>query len=101
MLADIFFDLSTVVDVDFRINYHQIIIEINRFIRILRDKISGTAADKVGFDFHNGIVVNENTNGIVTVNGQSYEGAEKQTENTNFALLVAKQFSEPIKDSNG
>lgn len=49
----------------------------------------------------NGIVVNENTNGIVTVNGHSYEGTEKQTENTNFALLVAKHFSEPFKDSNG
>lgn len=49
----------------------------------------------------NGIVVNENTNGIVTVNGHSYESAEKQTENTNFALLVAKHFSEPFKDSNG
>lgn len=49
----------------------------------------------------NGIVVNENTNGIVTVNGHSYEGKEMQTENTNFALLVAKHFSEPFKDSNG
>lgn len=48
-----------------------------------------------------GIVVNENTNGIVTVNGHSYEDADKQTENTNFALLVAKHFSEPFKDSNG
>ncbi len=48
-----------------------------------------------------GIVVTENTNGIVTVNGHSYEGVEKQTENTNFALLVAKHFSEPFKDSNG
>ena len=48
-----------------------------------------------------GRVVNENTNGIVTVNGHSYEDPEKQTENTNFALLVAKHFSEPFKDSNG
>ena len=48
-----------------------------------------------------GIVVNENTNGIVTVNGHSYEDADKQTDNTNFALLVAKHFSEPFKDSNG
>ena len=48
-----------------------------------------------------GIVVTENTNGIVTVNGHSYEGADKQTENTNFALLVSKHFSEPFKDSNG
>ena len=48
-----------------------------------------------------GSVVTENTNGIVTVNGHSYEDPAKQTDNTNFALLVAKHFSEPFKDSNG
>ena len=48
----------------------------------------------------NGIVVNENTNGIVTVNGHSFEDASKKTENTNFALLVSKHFSEPFKESN-
>lgn len=48
-----------------------------------------------------GAVVNENTNGIVTVNGHSYEDKTKQTGNTNFALLVAKHFSHPFKDSNG
>ncbi len=48
-----------------------------------------------------GAVVNENTNGITTVNGHSYEDPAKQTDNTNFALLVAKHFSEPFKDSNG
>ena len=48
-----------------------------------------------------GAVVTENTNGIITVNGHSYEDPEKHTENTNFALLVAKHFSEPFKDSNG
>ena len=48
-----------------------------------------------------GAVVNENTNGIITVNGHSYEDPEKQTQNTNFALLVSKHFSEPFKDSNG
>ena len=48
-----------------------------------------------------GSVVNENTNGIITVNGHSYEDPAKQTQNTNFALLVAKHFSEPFKDSNG
>ena len=48
-----------------------------------------------------GAVVNENTNGIITVNGHSYEDPSLQTENTNFALLVAKHFSEPFKDSNG
>lgn len=48
-----------------------------------------------------GFVVNENTNGIVTVNGHSFEDKSKQTQNTNFALLVSKNFSEPFKDSNG
>lgn len=48
-----------------------------------------------------GVVVNENTNGIVTVNGHSYEDKAKHTENTNFALLVSKHLSEPFKDSNG
>lgn len=49
----------------------------------------------------NGYVVNENTNGIVTVNGHSFDSPELQSDNTNFALLVAKHFSEPFKDSNG
>lgn len=48
-----------------------------------------------------GAVVNENTNGIVTVNGHSYEDPKMHTNNTNFALLVSKHFSEPFKDSNG
>ena len=48
-----------------------------------------------------GAVVMENTNGIVTVNGHSYEDEALKTDNTNFALLVSKHFTEPFKDSNG
>ena len=48
-----------------------------------------------------GAVVAENTNGIVTVNGHSYEDPAKHTENTNFALLVSKHFSHPFTDSTG
>ncbi len=47
-----------------------------------------------------GKVVNENTNGIITVNGHSFEDPSKHTENTNFALLVSKSFTEPFNDSN-
>ena len=47
-----------------------------------------------------GVVVSENTNGIVTVNGHSYEDPSRYTENTNFALLVSNHFTEPFKDSN-
>ena len=46
-----------------------------------------------------GVVVTENTNGIITVNGHSFDEESKKTENTNFALLVSKRFSEPFKDS--
>ncbi|MCQ2576580.1 MAG: hypothetical protein MJ162_07530 [Treponema sp.] len=48
----------------------------------------------------NGIVVNENTNGIITVNGHSFEDEHLKTENTNFALLVSQKFTAPFKDSN-
>ena len=48
-----------------------------------------------------GHVVSENTNGIITVNGHSYEDPNLQSKNTNFALLVTKNFTEPFKDSNG
>jgi uncharacterized FAD-dependent dehydrogenase len=47
-----------------------------------------------------GVVVSENTNGIVTVNGHSYSDEKLHTENTNFALLVSNSFTEPFKDSN-
>lgn len=47
-----------------------------------------------------GSVVNENTNGIITVNGHSFEDPSLKTSNTNFALLVSKHFSEPFKESN-
>ncbi len=43
-----------------------------------------------------GEVVCENYNGIATVNGHSY--ANKKTDNTNFALLVSKRFTEPFKE---
>lgn len=43
-----------------------------------------------------GEVVTENNDGLITVNGHSY--AEKKTDNTNFALLVSKTFTEPFKE---
>ncbi|MEW6724957.1 MAG: NAD(P)/FAD-dependent oxidoreductase [Bacillota bacterium] len=43
-----------------------------------------------------GEVVVENTDGLKIVNGHSY--AERKTENTNFALLVSKTFTEPFRE---
>jgi len=43
-----------------------------------------------------GEVVTENTGGVITVNGHSW--SEKRTENSNFAVLVSKTFTEPFKE---
>ncbi|MEN3186454.1 MAG: FAD-dependent protein, partial [Atribacterota bacterium] len=43
-----------------------------------------------------GEVVTEYNDGIVTVNGHSYE--ERKTLNTNFAVLVSTNFTEPFKE---
>lgn len=43
-----------------------------------------------------GFVVTENNDGLQTVNGHSY--AHKRSGNTNFAILVSKQFTEPFRE---
>ena len=43
-----------------------------------------------------GQVVTESSDGLITVNGHTH--SEKKTENTNFALLVSKTFTEPFND---
>lgn len=43
-----------------------------------------------------GVVVTESNEGLVTVNGHSF--AETKTNNTNFALLVSKTFTEPFTE---
>ena len=43
-----------------------------------------------------GFVVAENNDGLQTVNGHSF--AHKKSANTNFALLVSKQFTKPFNE---
>lgn len=43
-----------------------------------------------------GQVVNENTDGIITVNGHAYHDETKLTNSTNFALLSTINFTEPF-----
>lgn len=45
-----------------------------------------------------GYVVTENTDGIITVNGHSFEDPALRSDNTNFALLVSNRFTEPFKE---
>lgn len=43
-----------------------------------------------------GEVVQENMDGLATVNGHTH--ADRKTDNTNFAILVSKNFTEPFKE---
>ena len=47
-----------------------------------------------------GHVVMENYEGVINVNGHSYNDSKLQSKNTNFALLVSHHFSEPFKKPN-
>ena len=47
-----------------------------------------------------GHVVMENYQGVVNVNGHSYNDPKLSSENTNFALLVTHHFEEPFKKPN-
>ena len=43
-----------------------------------------------------GHVVTENSDGVLTVNGHSYKDEERKSNNSNFALLVSTNFTEPF-----
>ena len=47
-----------------------------------------------------GHVVMENYNGVINVNGHSYNDSKLLSKNTNFALLVSHHFEEPFKKPN-
>ncbi len=47
-----------------------------------------------------GHVVVENHSGIMTANGHAYKDPNLGSENTNFALLVSHQFSDPFDQPN-
>ncbi len=45
-----------------------------------------------------GLVVTENTSGVLTVNGHAYKDKARKTENSNFALLSTSRFTEPFRE---
>ena len=45
-----------------------------------------------------GLVVTENTNGVLTVNGHSYRDESRKTQNSNFALLSTTNFTQPFRE---
>lgn len=60
------------------------------FSKLFDDRVRTFCMNPYGF------VVTENNNGLMTVNGHSY--AHKKSDNTNFAILVSKQFTQPFHE---
>ncbi|MBN2879913.1 MAG: FAD-binding protein [Clostridia bacterium] len=62
-----------------------------------RSKMYGDTTRMFCFNERGNVVV-ENTDGVMTVNGHSYKGEDKKTENSNFALLSTIRFTQPFKN---
>lgn len=94
------------VDIGVRVECrNEVMKELNKLYESKLIYHTKTYADKVRTFCQNpgGEVALENytlPNGehITTVNGHSYKGDELKTDNTNFALLVSKNFTEPFSE---
>uniref|UniRef100_A0A7C1F3A3 FAD-dependent oxidoreductase n=1 Tax=Ammonifex degensii TaxID=42838 RepID=A0A7C1F3A3_9THEO len=88
------------VDIGVRVEVPAAVLEplTSRFYEVKAIYYSKTFEDKVRTFCMNpgGEVVMENNDGVVTVNGHAH--AYRKTENTNFAVLVSKTFTDPFKE---
>ncbi len=92
------------VDIGVRVETNNIIMDdINKYLYEGKFIFNTSVGTQVRTFCSNpsGHVVIENHNGIMVCNGHSYHSLELGSGNTNFALLVSHEFSEPFKDPNG
>ena len=91
------------VDIGVRVETNNIIMDdINKYLYEGKFIFNTTVGTQVRTFCSNpsGHVVIENHNGIMVCNGHSYHSLELGSANTNFALLVSHEFSDPFKDPN-
>jgi len=95
--------LNNRVDIGVRVETNNIVMsDINKYLyegKFIYNTSVGTTV-RTFCSNPSGHVVVENSDGVITVNGHSYTDPKLGSENTNFALLVSHEFSEPFKDSN-
>ena len=91
------------VDIGVRVETNDIVMkDINKYLyegKFVYNTSVGTTV-RTFCSNPSGHVVLENDGNVVTVNGHAYNDSSLGSENTNFALLVSHEFSEPFKDSN-
>jgi uncharacterized protein len=91
------------VDVGVRVETSNVVMEeINKHLYEGKFVFNTSVGTKVRTFCSNpsGHVVVENHSGIMTANGHAYKDPTLGSENTNFALLVSHQFSEPFDQPN-
>jgi len=91
------------VDIGVRVETNDIVMQdINKYLYEGKFVYNTTVGTTVRTFCSNpsGHVVLENDGNVVTVNGHAYNDSSLGSSNTNFALLVSHEFSEPFKDSN-
>lgn len=91
------------VDIGVRVETNDIVMkDINKYLYEGKFVYSTSVGTTVRTFCSNpsGHVVLENDGNVVTVNGHAYNSSDLGSQNTNFALLVSHEFSEPFKDSN-
>lgn len=91
------------VDIGVRVETNNIVMDdINKYLYEGKFVFNTSVGTQVRTFCSNpsGHVVIENHNGIMVCNGHSYHAEALGSKNTNFALLVSHEFSEPFKDPN-
>lgn len=63
-------------------------------VRVFCTNPSGEVATEY---YESGVATEYYENGLAVVNGHAYKSKDMKTNNTNFALLVSKNFTEPFK----
>lgn len=91
------------VDIGVRVETNDLIMnEINRSLyeaKFIYNTSVGTTV-RTFCSNPSGHVVVENHHGVMLCNGHSYNDSKLGSQNTNFALLVSLEFSEPFKNPN-
>lgn len=91
------------VDIGVRVETSNVVMEeINKHLYEGKFVFNTSVGTKVRTFCSNpsGHVVVENHSGIMTANGHAYKDPKLGSDNTNFALLVSHQFSEPFDQPN-
>lgn len=91
--------ISNQVDIGVRVETSNIVMaEVNEHLYEAKFVFSSSVGTRVRTFCANpsGHVVVENHSGVMTANGHSYKDPKLGSQNTNFALLVSHQFTDPF-----